>query len=447
MKRLTLLTLYMGMVCGLSSPATAVTLDARAFVERAGELIESGRYELARTYLEPALIDFRLTPGERSRAYYLRGYSYYDQGMYVSAMKDYNRALEFYPGNPVVLSAVAHLHMEGLGVPRNPALAAAFLEQAARADHPPASLRLGAAYLTGNGVNRDVEAARTWLGRAADAGLAPAMLYLAQSYRAPLAEPAQPDLARQWYERAREAGSIDALAYLGFMAENGEGGDPDPTAARAYFNEAAQAGSAVAQAKLAHAYLTGAGVDADPARALALFRQAAGRGHPTAYMGLAYLYDTGTAVAQDRDQALAWYEKAARAGVLDAQLRMAYVALSRDDLEGARQAGEWFARAAAQDSAQALNDYAWLLSTSEFDAVRNGQQALTLAMQAVSRNRTPGFLDTLAAAYAETGKFDRAVATQREALALAAQQQDDPELTAELSAHLEAFEARRPWRE
>ena len=447
MKRLTLSIIYVGLIWLVSTPAIARTLDARAFVERAGDLIEAGRYALARTYLEPALIDFRLTPGERSRAYYLRGYSYYDQGMYVSAMKDYNRALEFYPGNPVVLSAVAHLHMEGLGVPRNPTLAAAFLEQAAQADHPPASLRLGAAYLTGNGVTRDVEAARTWLGRAAEAGLVPAMLYLAQSYRAPLAEPAEPDLARQWYERAREAGSSDALAYLGFMAENGEGGDPDPETARAYFAEAAEAGSAVAQAKLAHAYLTGTGVDEDPARALTLFQQAAEQGHPTAYMGLAYLYDTGTAVAQDRDQALAWYEQAARAGVLDAQLRMAYVALSRDDLDGAREAGEWFARAAAQDSVQALNDYAWLLSTSEFDTVRNGQQALTLAMQAVSRNRTPGYLDTLAAAYAETGKFDRAVATQREALELAAEQSEDTGLTEELTTHLEAFESGRPWRE
>lgn len=447
MKTFTLLTLYVGLIWAVSTPAAALTLDSRAFVERAGELIESGRYELARTYLEPALIDFRLTPGERSRAYYLRGYSYYDQGMYVSAMKDYNRALEFYPGNPVVLSAVAHLHLEGLGVPRNPTLGAAFLEQAARSDHPPASLRLGAAYLTGTGVNRDVEAARTWLGKAADAGLAPAMLYLAQSYRAPLAEPAQPDLARQWYQKAREAGSSDALAYLGFMAENGEGGEPDPEAARAYFAEAADAGSAVAQAKLAHAYLTGDGVAEDPARALTLFQQAAEQGHPSGYMGLAYLYDSGTAVAEDRAAALDWYARAARAGVLDAQLRMAYLALARDDLDGAREAGEWFARAAAQDSAQALNDYAWLLSTSEFEAVRNGQQALTLAMQAVSRNRNPGYLDTLAAAYAETGKFDRAVATQREALELAAEQGGDAELTEELTTHLRAFESGKPWRE
>jgi len=118
------------------------------------------------------------------------------------------------------------------------------------------------------------------------------------------------------------------------------------------------------------------------------------------------------------------------------------------DLAGARRASDWLARAAAQNSPQALNDYAWLLSTSPFDEVRNGQQAVTLAMQAVQRNRSPSYLDTLAAAYAETGKFDRAVETQREALALARQQSEpDAEVEQELETHLEAFEAGRPWRE
>ncbi len=429
----------------ISTPALGLPFDSRDYLERAGELIQDGRHALARTYLEPALIDFRLSPGERSKAYYLRGFSFYDQGMYVSALQDYNRALEFFPGNPVVLTAVAHLHLEGLGVERNPLLGAAFLEQAAGAGHAPAAMRLGAAYLSGQGVDRDVDAARHWLTQAADADLAPAMLFLAQSYRAPFADPPQPEQASAWYRKAHEAGARDALAYLGFMAETGEGGDPDPETARAMFAEAAAAGSAVAQAKLAYLYLAGEGVPADPEQALTLFLQAAEQGHPNAFMGLAYLYDTGTGVTADETQALDWYRKAGLAGVLDAQLRLAYLALSEQNLDGARRASTWLARAAAQDSARALNDYAWLLATSPFAEVRNGPQAVTLAMQAVSRQRTPSYLDTLAAAYAETGKFDRAVTTQREALDLA--DPEDAELVAELRAHLDAFEAGRPWRE
>ncbi|MEQ8861759.1 MAG: tetratricopeptide repeat protein [Pseudomonadales bacterium] len=429
----------------ISTPAFAAAIDSRAYVERAGELIQAGRHALARSYLEPALIDFRLNAGERSKAYYLRGYSFYDQGMYVSALKDYNRALEFFPGNPVVLTAVAQLHLEGLGVDQNPLLGAAFLEQAAGAGHAPAAMRLGAAYLSGRGVDRDVPTARRWLTQAAQAGLAPAMVFLAQSYRAPFAEPPQPDEARAWYQKAHEAGARDALAYLGFMTETGEGGAADPEAARALFTEAAAAGSAVAQAKLGHLYLTGEGVGTDPERAHALFLEAAEQGHPTALMGLAYLYDSGTGVKADRGEALRWYEKAALAGVLDAQLRLAYQALAEDNLDGARRAEGWLARAAAQNSPRAINDYAWLLATSPFDEVRNGPQAVTLAMQAVGRERSPSYLDTLAAAYAETGKFDRAVATQREALKMA--DPENAELVGELRAHLDAFEAGKPWRE
>lgn len=443
MIRLTLTSLIWALIA-VSSPAAALPFDSREYVQRAAELIEAGRHPLARTYLEPALIDFRLSRGERSRAYYLRGYSYYAQGMYVSASKDYNRALEFFPGNPVVLSAVGHLHMEGLGVERNETLGLAFIEQAAKQEHAPASLRLGAAYLNGRGVAQDVEAARLWLTRAAEAGLPGAMLYLGQSFRAPLADPPQPERAREWYRKAHEAGSADAMAYLGFMTEAGEGREPDPEAARRYFAEAAEAGSAVGQAKLGHLYLTGDGVEADPERARTLFLQAAEQGHPTAYMGLAYLYETGSGVEASRERALEYYRQAAEAGVVDAQIRLAYTALAQGNLSGTRQAAQWLARAAAQNHPRALNDYAWLLATSEFDEVRNGQQAVTLALQAVSRERSPSYLDTLAAAYAETGKFDRAVETQRQALELAA---GEAALEAELHTHLEAFEAHRPWRE
>jgi TPR repeat protein len=441
-KRLTVILL--GALAALSSPP-APAIDSRANIERAVVLIEAGHHELARTYLEPALIDPRLDRGERSRAYYLRGYSFYAQGHHVSAVKDYNHALEFYPGNPVVQTAVAQMHLEGLGVPANPRLAVVLFEQAAEAGHQPAKLRLGTAYLRGTGVPRDLDAARHWLSEAAESGSSAAMLYLAQSHRAAFSDQADPALARRWLERAAEAGEADAIAYLGFMAEAGEGMDADVTEARGYFERAARAGSALARAKLAHMYLAGNGGEADAERALALFRQAAEQGHPSGFMGLAYLYDSGTGVARDRERALVWYERAATAGAVEAQIRLAYEGLRQGDLAGQQQARDWFARAAAQDHPQALNDYAWLLATSSYDSIRNGQQALTLALQAVARQRSPAYLDTLAAAYAETGKFQQAVETQREAIALVPD--DQPVLAAELQEHLVAFEARKPWRE
>jgi TPR repeat protein len=436
--------LIVGALLVLAAPA-AIALDSRDYIDRAVELIEAGEHGLARVYLEPALIDYRLTPGERSRAYYVRGYSFFSDGLYASAAKDYHHALEFNPGNPAVLAAVAQLHLEGLGVRRNATLAVELFRQAAEAGLAEGMIRMGFLHLQGVGVDQDIEAARRWFAEAVEQGSAIAMVQMAQTFRAPWATTPAADEALRWLVRAHEAGAPDALAYAGFMTEAGELGEPDLALARARFEASAAAGSALAQAKLAHMHLIGHGAEIDAAKAMAYFRQAAAQDYPPGYMGIAYLYESGTGVAADLEEAGRWYARAATAGLVDAQLRMAYMALRRDSLEGQQEAVTWLARAAGQSSTQALNDYAWLLATSRFAEVRDGARALNLAQRAVDRARNPSYLDTLAAAYAELGQFEQALQTQREALAAAPA--DAADLYAELSAHLEAFESGRPWRE
>ncbi|HWH77887.1 MAG TPA: hypothetical protein VNT76_10970, partial [Candidatus Binatus sp.] len=67
-----------------------------------------------------------------------------------------------------------------------------------------------------------------------------------------------------------------------------------------------------------------------------------------------------------------------------------------------------------------LNNLAWALVTCPYDQLRDGALALQYAEKAVtlSHRREPNMLDTLAAAYAETGDFEKAVTTQKEAIAL-----------------------------
>ena len=62
----------------------------------------------------------------------------------------------------------------------------------------------------------------------------------------------------------------------------------------------------------------------------------------------------------------------------------------------------------------ALNDFAWILATCSDKSYRNGLRAVEFAEKAVkvTRSRSPEILDTLAAAYAEAGRFDDAVRTQ-----------------------------------
>jgi tetratricopeptide (TPR) repeat protein len=69
---------------------------------------------------------------------------------------------------------------------------------------------------------------------------------------------------------------------------------------------------------------------------------------------------------------------------------------------------------------QILNDRAWSLATSEISSERDGHSAIAFAEQAVAEtHRTNAvFLETLAAACAETGQFTNAVSVQLEAIAL-----------------------------
>lgn len=423
-----------------ATPAFAI--DSVIYIERAVELIEESEHSLARTYLNPAIIDYRLSAAARSRAYYLRGYSYFAQGLNVSAGKDYHRALEFNPGNPGALAALGDLYFRGRGVEKDQALAFSLFETAAEIGHPGAMLQVGYAYLEGIGTEKDLNAARKWLIESADSGNTMAMAYLARSFRAPYADEPDPAKAAQWYERAEAGGSREAVIALAYMHQNGEFGEADPAKAAELFARAAQQGSSNASVSLAHLYLTGIGVDADPARARSLFESAADAGNPAGFLGLGHLYEAGVGATEDLDRAIEFYERAANADLVPAQLRLAYLNLADNNISGAL---DWLARAAAQDRMEAHNDYAWLLATTAQDALRDGELALIHAQKAVGMKSSASYLDTLAAAYAELGRFDEAITTQQAAIEAVEAENDD--LRAELQRHLDAYQAGKPWRE
>ncbi len=97
--------------------------------------------------------------------------------------------------------------------------------------------------------------------------------------------------------------------------------------------------------------------------------------------------------------------------------------------------------------AQPANNLAWILATAPDDQLRNGPEAVELAKLACQSTnyREPGAMDTLAAAYAESGQFDQAVETTRKALELA-RAAGNQRLIEGLEGRLKLYEAGQPYR-
>ena len=94
-----------------------------------------------------------------------------------------------------------------------------------------------------------------------------------------------------------------------------------------------------------------------------------------------------------------------------------------------------------------LNNLSWTLSTSLAPEVRNGKRALELGIEAceLTEYKKPHILSTLAAAYAETGQFDKAIEWSEKAVELG-KESHEPQLE-QLEAELESYHKKEPWRE
>ena len=100
------------------------------------------------------------------------------------------------------------------------------------------------------------------------------------------------------------------------------------------------------------------------------------------------------------------------------------------------------------NSHEALNNLAWLLATNEDPQIRNGGEAVRLAERAcaLTQNQKTIYLGTLAAAYAEVGRYDDAITTAERACA-SATAAGEKELAETNRRLLELYRAGQPYRE
>src|SRR5438552_15647591 len=89
----------------------------------------------------------------------------------------------------------------------------------------------------------------------------------------------------------------------------------------------------------------------------------------------------------------------------------------------------------------------WVLATSSNESMRNGTRAVQLAEDVARRAGHPNaiLLRTLAAAYAETGRFNDAIATAQAAIAIAKTTGNEG-LVSDLERSIAAYRSNQPIR-
>jgi tetratricopeptide (TPR) repeat protein len=110
---------------------------------------------------------------------------------------------------------------------------------------------------------------------------------------------------------------------------------------------------------------------------------------------------------------------------------------------------EWQKVLAIQpDNGNAMSNLAWVFATSPDQSLRDGPKAVELAKQALrlSGGRIPILFRTLAAAYAESGEFSKAIQTAQQGIELA-NSQGNSGLATELQGNIALYQEQRPLRD
>lgn len=138
----------------------------------------------------------------------------------------------------------------------------------------------------------------------------------------------------------------------------------------------------------------------------------------------------------------------AQRGLAEAHFQSGMMLAARGDMRAAVQ--HW--REALQhqpDHHESLNAFAWTLTTSRDDTIRNGGEALKLAehVARLTDHKSPGSLDALAAAYAANDRYADAIQTAQKKPWRWPKRQETKKLAQDIQLHLETRSMFRsgPW--
>lgn len=262
-------------------------------------------------------------------------------------------------GSSVAAFELGYAHLLGLsGLGRDVDQAVVLIEQAAREEEPFILFAYGMLLLSGEHVVRDTDRGNALIRRAAELGNLSARVVLMERLAGTGA--ALSDEQRSaWYDSIRyEFGDDLSIQPHG-----------DEILNRAFAN---------ANAFLAHLYRTGVFVSQDLELADVLTKRIPDEQRENALTGLAFVISQTHRIWHDQRVARLYYES-----VID------------------------------NAPPHVVNNYAWLLATAVESSVRDGDRAVQIMEELLAaETENAPWVDTLAAAYAEAGRFELAVETQ-----------------------------------
>jgi|RhiMethySRZTD1v2_1073278.scaffolds.fasta_scaffold43770_4 TPR repeat protein len=299
------------------------------------------------------------------------------------------------------------------GKGKNAAAGIELLRRSAAQGSSRAQSLLGWAYWGGVGVKKDLAEAAKWFTAAARQEDGYALASLAGFYYRGTGVVQDRARGKRLLLRAAELGDDKGLTGAWNVLLVGKPEDRDQRLGMHFLNKAASANDANAAYALAREYLTGRDVARDPSLAVVWFERAAKAKHALASLWLSELHAKGIGVRQDVKRAEQMLEDALSSAKLKDK-----------------------------------NLFSWTLSVAQDAQLRNSTLAIRVLEPALAaeKEKSPAYLDTLAAAYADHGDFDKAVSTQLEALQAARRKWPTQPATS-MEQRLELYRTGKAYRE
>ncbi|MBT3699981.1 MAG: tetratricopeptide repeat protein [Alphaproteobacteria bacterium] len=396
------------------------------------------------------------------------------------------------------------LYLQGWHVQKNYDAARKWFLKAAEQGNATAQQNMGFLYFRGLGVKQSRATAAKWYRRAADQGDMMSQYNMGVILRDGGGQKRNMAEAVKWFTLSAKQSHVAATFNLGVMYRDGKGVKRDLAKAKDMFRAVAEIGYAPAQFELGLLYLLGKGVEKNLGEAQTWFHKAAKQGDASAQYNLGVMNLNGLGIDKNPEQGKYWIEKSARnghakAGVVLERIQSGLTSVTpvqakiyKDNVNSCMvdqvgpsekiKACTWLIRSGKLESrgiphahlfrslsrsqtgqyelarsdlsqaiklkpdfAEAYNALAWLLATATEARYRDGKRAVELAHKAISLKDDVNFYDSLAAAYAENGEFEKAVSEQSRAIAWL-RAMGNEEAMADFQYRLNLYAEGRPYR-